>query len=83
LENPIIGFKQPTKGTFANPDIAGLIGTTLLSQFTVIYDNRRRRTIFEPNNSFVQASKPKNKASRGHIGSKIPFEMSDSGYIDC
>lgn len=56
IENPIIGFSQATKGALANPDIAGLIGAKLLSQFTVIYDDKRRRIIFEPNSSFIQAT---------------------------
>ncbi|MGB9180499.1 MAG: pepsin/retropepsin-like aspartic protease family protein [Pyrinomonadaceae bacterium] len=54
LENPIVGFPQANKGAFANRKIAGLIGAKLLRRFTVIYDDRRRRIIFEPNSSFAQ-----------------------------
>jgi hypothetical protein len=53
LENPIIGFPQANKGSFANRRIAGLIGSRFLSRFTVIYDDVRRRIIFEPNSSFA------------------------------
>jgi hypothetical protein len=49
IENPIIGFPQANKGAFANTNIAGLIGAKLLSQFTVIYDDKRRRLILESN----------------------------------
>jgi len=56
IENPIIGFSQANKGALANPNIAGLIGAKFLSQFTVIYDDKRRRIIFEPNSSFIQAT---------------------------
>jgi hypothetical protein len=52
LENPVVGFPQANKGAFANRKIAGLIGAKLLSRFTVIYDDRRHRIIFEPNSSF-------------------------------
>lgn len=81
MENPIIGFSQAANGTFANPNIAGLIGAKLLSQFTVIYDDRRRRIIFEPNSSFVQPIQPKTNSPKRIIVSKIPFEMSDDGHI--
>jgi predicted aspartyl protease len=53
IENPIVGFPQANRGAFANPNIAGLIGSRLLRRFTVIYDDRRRRIIFEPNSSFA------------------------------
>jgi hypothetical protein len=54
LENPILGFAQANRGAFANPRIAGLIGARLLRRFKVIYDDKRRRIIFEPNSSFAQ-----------------------------
>ena len=54
LENPIIGFSQTKKGSQARRNIAGLIGAKLLRRFKVIYDDKRRRIIFEPNNSFAQ-----------------------------
>ncbi|MBC7909468.1 MAG: aspartyl protease family protein [Pyrinomonadaceae bacterium] len=54
IENPIVGFPQANRGAFANPRIAGLIGGKLLRRFTVIYDDRRRRIIFEPNSSFAR-----------------------------
>ena len=54
LENPIVGFSQTKKGSQSKRNIAGLIGAKLLRRFTVIYDDKRRRIIFEPNNSFAQ-----------------------------
>lgn len=54
LENPIVGFSQAKRGSQAKRNIAGLIGAKLLRRFTVIYDDRRRRIIFEPNSSFAQ-----------------------------
>jgi hypothetical protein len=54
LENPIVGFSQTKKGSQAGRNIAGLIGAKLLRRFTVIYDDKRRRIIFEPNNSFAR-----------------------------
>lgn len=54
LENPIIGFSQAKKGSQGSRNIAGLIGAKLLRRCTVIYDDRRRRIIFEPNSSFAQ-----------------------------
>src|ERR1041385_3080662 len=52
LTNPIIGFSQTARGSQNKPNIAGLIGTKFLRRFTVIYDDARRRIIFEPNGSF-------------------------------
>ena len=54
IENPIVGFSQNKKSSLANPKIAELIGSRFLRRFTVIYDDRRRRIIFEPNNNFAQ-----------------------------
>lgn len=81
IENPILGFPQVNRGAFANPNIAGLIGSKLLSQFTVIYDDKRRRIIFEPNSSFIQTAQPKVSFSSGLVASKIPFEWSGDGHI--
>ena len=53
LSKPVIGFAQATRGSLRNPRIAGLVGTKFLRRFTVIYDDRRRRIIFEPNRSFT------------------------------
>jgi hypothetical protein len=54
LENPIVGFSQAKSGSQGKRNIAGLIGAKLLRRFTIIYDDKRRRIIFEPNNSFAQ-----------------------------
>jgi Aspartyl protease len=54
LPNPIIGFSRATRGSLVNPKIAGLIGTKFLRRFTVIYDDKRRRIILEPNRSFAE-----------------------------
>jgi len=54
LENPIVGFSQTKRGAQTRRSIAGLIGAKLLRRFTVIYDDRRRRIIFEPNSSFAR-----------------------------
>ena len=54
LENPIVGFSQTKRGAQTRRNIAGLIGAKLLRRFTVIYDDRRRRIIFESNSSFAR-----------------------------
>jgi hypothetical protein len=53
LQKPILGFSTASRGSLVNPKIAGLIGTKLLRRFTVIYDDKRHRIIFEPNRSFA------------------------------
>ena len=52
LTNPVIGFSQTARGAANKPNIAGVIGAHFLRRFTVIYDDRRRRIIFEPNKHF-------------------------------
>jgi len=53
LSKPIIGFSGTPRGSQNAPKIAGLIGTKFLRRFTVIYDDKRHRIIFEPNRSFA------------------------------
>lgn len=52
LLNPVVGFSRTARHTSSRRNIAGLIGTSFLRRFTVIYDDRRRRIIFEPNRNF-------------------------------
>jgi hypothetical protein len=54
LSSPIIGFSRTARGAANKPNIAGLIGTKFLRRFTVIYDDQRRRIIFEPNKRFAE-----------------------------
>jgi aspartyl protease len=53
LSNPILGFSRTARGAQNQARIAGLIGTKFLRRFTVIYDDKRHRIIFEPNQSFA------------------------------
>jgi hypothetical protein len=54
FSNPVVGFSRTPLGASIRRNIAGLIGARLLRRFTVIYDDQRRRIIFEPNRSFAQ-----------------------------
>lgn len=54
LLSPILGFSRTAHRTSNRRNIAGLIGTRFLRRFTVIYDDKRRRIIFEPNRNFGQ-----------------------------
>jgi hypothetical protein len=52
IHKPITRFSQNTSGLFAMPDLAGIIGAQVLSQFTVIFDYQHRQMILEPNSRF-------------------------------
>ncbi len=45
---PLIELSVQKKGAFANPDLAGNVGSDLLRRFTVIFDYRNQQMIFEP-----------------------------------
>jgi len=62
INSPTAMFSQDKAGAFANPDLAGNIGTQITSKFKLFLDYGHDRIIFEPNSSFAE---PFDRASAG------------------
>ena len=54
IENPVTFFSHDSRGAFANPDFAGIIGAEILRRFKVFFDYSGMRMILERNEHFDQ-----------------------------
>jgi hypothetical protein len=53
IEEPITMFSQDQAGAFANPALAGNIGSQVASRFRTFFDYENRRIILEPSSTFA------------------------------
>jgi hypothetical protein len=54
IDTPITMFSQDQAGAFANPALAGNIGSQIASRFRTFFDYENRRIILEPSSTFAE-----------------------------